>query len=100
MINLLLMTNRSFPVDKATTAGNDPEETDKSSNGTCTGTMAGTLAKIVEGVQQNLREGCCSSTSSDSLLPLSSSNLIGIILNEQYCNLVEFHEGLLMPKCI
>lgn len=66
----------SFPVDKATTAGNDPEETDKSSNGTCTGTMAGTLAKIVEGVQQNLREGCCSSTSSDSLLPLSSSNLI------------------------
>lgn len=50
MINLFLMINRFFLVDKVIIVGNDLEEIDKLSNGICIGIMVGILVKIVEGV--------------------------------------------------
>lgn len=53
-------------------------ETDIASSVTCTESMADTVQRIVDGLRQNLGEGCSSSTSSESL-SLSTGSITGII---------------------
>ena len=67
-----LVINSSSPGDQAA-----PHVTTEESS-PITESVADTVSRVVDGLQQSLGEGCSSSTSSDSLSSIVGANIIGI----------------------